>query len=132
MRQWTLKDRKRQACIARRDHPWTRSTGPRTRMGKNISKMNAMKHGYSSRLYRDLWRARRSYGKFIARCLPLFTFAELREHMKNEFELLQMLVAWQMPGLDGLYFSQRWLQRWLKKAVFETRRSYESALAAAF
>lgn len=126
MRTWTLKDRKRQACIARRDHPWTRSTGPRTHAGKNISKMNALKRGFHSKLYLDLWRARRSYNRFIGRCLPFFTFKQLRKHMINEFELLQMLAAWHMPGVGGLYFSRDWLRKWLKEVTKDTLYVYKS------
>jgi hypothetical protein len=45
MRKWTEKERKRQACIARRKRPWKASTGPKTVQGKERSKMNAWKTG---------------------------------------------------------------------------------------
>ena len=48
MRQWTLKERKRQACVMRRLRPWKKSTGPRTKAGKEKSKYNATKHGRRS------------------------------------------------------------------------------------
>lgn len=48
MRQWTLKERKRQACVMRRVRPWRGSTGPRTKAGKEASKYNATKHGNRS------------------------------------------------------------------------------------
>lgn len=30
---------------AKRNKPWSKATGPRTKQGKNRSKMNALKHG---------------------------------------------------------------------------------------
>jgi hypothetical protein len=45
MRVWTEKERKRQACIARRNKPWKNSTGPKTERGKERAKMNAWKTG---------------------------------------------------------------------------------------
>ncbi len=44
-RNWTEKERKKQAAIARRDHPWQKSTGPKTDPGKEAVKTNAIKHG---------------------------------------------------------------------------------------
>jgi DNA-binding PadR family transcriptional regulator len=35
-------------AAARRVRPWERSTGPRSEIGKNRSKMNAYKHGLRS------------------------------------------------------------------------------------
>lgn len=49
MRIWTEKDRKRQACIARRNKPWKHSTGPKTAAGKERAKYNSFMHGHYSR-----------------------------------------------------------------------------------
>jgi len=45
MRKWTEEDRKRQSALMRRLKPWKKSTGPRTKAGKEKSKYNAVKHG---------------------------------------------------------------------------------------
>lgn len=49
MPRWTAESRKKQAEIARKHKPWTRSTGPKTDAGKAKSALNATKHGYRSR-----------------------------------------------------------------------------------
>jgi hypothetical protein len=48
---WTPERRARQAAVARRDHPWRHSTGPRTDGGKARVAMNALRHGYCSRAW---------------------------------------------------------------------------------
>ena len=46
---WTLKRRQRQAELIHYWKPWKLSTGAKTLEGKEISKMNSVKHGgYSS------------------------------------------------------------------------------------
>ena len=42
---WTLERKKRQAEMIKSWQPWKQSTGARTEAGKEISKMNALKHG---------------------------------------------------------------------------------------
>jgi hypothetical protein len=42
---WTEERRKRQAEAIKRHKPWLKSTGPKTRKGKNRSRYNALKHG---------------------------------------------------------------------------------------
>lgn len=42
---WTLDRRRRQAAAIQRWKPWERATGPRTPLGKGISRMNAFKGG---------------------------------------------------------------------------------------
>lgn len=42
---WTVERRQRQAEIIQRWQPWKLSTGAKTQKGKEISKMNAVKHG---------------------------------------------------------------------------------------
>jgi hypothetical protein len=46
MRIWTEKERKKQACVARRNRPWKNSTGPKTAAGKYRSSRNALKSGF--------------------------------------------------------------------------------------
>lgn len=129
MRFWTEKHRKRQACIARRDHPWTRSTGPRTRAGKERSKHNALKHGYHSKIYRDLWHARRSYKRFIAKFLYFFEFERLRKHMIYEFELLSMIASFSFPSACEVKFTHNSLRSWLAKVKKETLYDYQTLLS---
>jgi hypothetical protein len=42
---WTMERRQRQAELIQRWKPWKLSTGARTEEGKEVSKMNAVKHG---------------------------------------------------------------------------------------
>lgn len=55
MRNWTPEERAKQADACRRNKPWTRSTGPKTRAGKARSRMNALKTGN----YTPHWKALR-------------------------------------------------------------------------
>ena len=45
MRRWTLEERARQAELIQRWQPWNQSTGAKTAEGRDVSKMNALKHG---------------------------------------------------------------------------------------
>lgn len=45
MRHWTKEERERQAELIQRWQPWKRSTGPKTKQGKEVAAMNALKHG---------------------------------------------------------------------------------------
>jgi hypothetical protein len=45
---WTLERRQRQAEMIQRWQPWKQSTGARTAEGRNVSKLNALKHGFYS------------------------------------------------------------------------------------
>jgi hypothetical protein len=42
---WTPERRERQAALIRDWRPWERSSGPKTDGGKEVSAMNARKHG---------------------------------------------------------------------------------------
>lgn len=60
MRHWTSEERKRQSALIRRWKPWKSSTGPKTEDGKEMSKMNAHKHGLRGqeiKRMRDLLKA---------------------------------------------------------------------------
>ncbi len=46
--EWTVERRQRQAELIQRWQPWKRSTGARTTEGRDVSKMNATKHGFYS------------------------------------------------------------------------------------
>ena len=45
-RTWTSAQREAAAERIRASKPWEKSTGPRTQTGKNVVKMNALKHGH--------------------------------------------------------------------------------------
>ena len=45
VRQWTEEERRKQAEAVKRWKPWEKSTGPKSRAGKDRAKMNALKHG---------------------------------------------------------------------------------------
>ncbi len=64
-RTWTEEQKKRQSLAIRRWQPWKDSTGPRTKRGKNQCKMNATKHGYRSRGFRELCEALRAQARFV-------------------------------------------------------------------
>ena len=42
---WTLERKQRQAELIQRWQPWKQSTGAKTEEGRNVSKLNALKHG---------------------------------------------------------------------------------------
>ena len=56
MRQWTLRERQRQAELIRGWQPWKHSTGAITPEGKAASKMNAMKDGAYSTETKNMQR----------------------------------------------------------------------------
>ncbi len=64
-RTWTEEQKKRQSEAIRRWKPWKDSTGPRTKRGKNRCKMNATKHGFRSRGFRELCEALRAQARFL-------------------------------------------------------------------
>ena len=71
---WSRLRRKRQACNARRNKPWTSSTGPRSAAGKAVSSMNALKHGRYARGWEELLLALRMNRAFI-RHVAAYTLA---------------------------------------------------------
>ena len=77
MRVWTEKERKRQACIARRNKPWKASTGPQTLEGKERSKMNAYKKGIYTADYKTIEYALKLHKEFM-KGVFLFHAAENR------------------------------------------------------
>ncbi len=54
---WTEERRRKQAEAIRRWQPWKKSTGPRTREGKETSSLNALKHGDRSRALAPYYHA---------------------------------------------------------------------------
>ena len=54
---WTPERRARQAELTRLLRPWLRATGPKTKAGKARVALNALRHGYRGRAWRE--RARR-------------------------------------------------------------------------
>jgi len=46
---WTPERRKLQSDILKKIKPWEKSTGPKTKEGKNVSSLNALKHGENSK-----------------------------------------------------------------------------------
>lgn len=83
MRQWTEKERKRQACAIRRTKPWKKSTGPKTPEGKERAKMNAFKSGMYTPEYKILRRALTLQAEFV-RGISLWAQAEDRMDMLRE------------------------------------------------
>lgn len=45
MRHWSLEERKRQSQLIQQWRPWQQSTGAKSVQGKEVSKLNAYKHG---------------------------------------------------------------------------------------
>lgn len=66
-RGWPPERRKAQAARIRRQKPWLKSTGPRTRAGKARVARNAYKHGFRSRDYRTLCALLRWQAQFVKR-----------------------------------------------------------------
>lgn len=64
-RQWTEEQKRKQAEAIRRWKPWEKSTGPRTKRGKNKCRLNAARHGFCSQGYRELCAALREQARFI-------------------------------------------------------------------
>ncbi len=65
---WTARRRKQQACNARRNKPWTKSTGPKSAKGKEAVRMNALKHGRraaSLKAFKEGLRLQREFLKHV-------------------------------------------------------------------
>lgn len=65
-RQWTEEERRKQSEAIKRWKPWKKSTGPRTKEGKEESKMNAFKHGGYMYEMEVLKHALRLHREFLA------------------------------------------------------------------
>ena len=58
---WTLERRQRQAELIQRWQPWKQSTGAITKEGRDVSKMNALKHGSYAAEAKEELKAIQSY-----------------------------------------------------------------------
>ncbi len=79
---WTEERRRKASENARKNKPWLKSTGPRTRAGKIRSCMNAFRHGERSI---DLEAARKALGHHRA-CAIVFCARYAR---KTQNELIK-------------------------------------------
>lgn len=78
MRKWTEEERRLQAERIREIRPWEKSTGPKTRDGKERSRMNAFKHGNRSEARRVINKALREQANFL-RGVAQYLAAEARQ-----------------------------------------------------
>ena len=65
MRQWTEEERKAQSEKMRGLKPWEKSTGPKSKEGKQRASLNALKHGMHSAAIRDLRRVLKLQKEFL-------------------------------------------------------------------
>jgi hypothetical protein len=84
MRQWTEKERKKQACVARRSKPWKNSTGPKTAQGKEKSKMNAFQTGHYAMNYKIIRHALLLNRAFVAHMLAWGEVTQRHENLLRE------------------------------------------------
>lgn len=71
MRPWTLEERQHQAQIIQKWQPW-KSAGVKTQAGKEISKMNAYKHGMRSAEMRKITQLISNQRKFLGKITNCF------------------------------------------------------------
>ena len=81
-RAWTDAQRAEQAAKLRARKIWLNSTGPRTEQGKSISRLNALKHGQSSRPVKNFMAQFRQYRAWLRLCWA--QRAKLAQIQKNE------------------------------------------------
>jgi len=62
---WTPERRKRQAEMIRNWKPWEHSTGAKTIEGKEVSKMNAFKHGLRGGDMRELMQVMKDQASLL-------------------------------------------------------------------
>jgi hypothetical protein len=108
---WTEAARAAAAERARRNQPWTRSTGPKTDIGKLVSRMNALKHGLRSRIreqpYRIIRERLRAIQRYI-RAVSLYVDFKARIARKKisdqrtelMLEALERNIAYHTPPPD--------------------------------
>ena len=64
-RKWTQERRKAQSARIKKQKPWLKATGPKTKEGKKHSANNSLKHGFRSQEYKDLLRLLKIQKDFI-------------------------------------------------------------------
>lgn len=62
---WTAERRAKHAQWMKDNKPWLKSTGPKTDAGKEMAKMNALKHGLRGADYREVLRLLKQQAAFI-------------------------------------------------------------------
>lgn len=84
---WTERRKKQQACAIRRHKPWEKSTGPKSKKGKEISSMNALKHGGRSISAKEMENVLRHNRAFL-KSVKLYMIADDAQ-MRKTNELLK-------------------------------------------
>ena len=98
-RNWTSDQRGNQSKLIMEQKPWEYSTGPKTMMGTYRSKMNALKHGFSTESLREFRKSSRRVGvrelenlcKELIKSIKKNDFEEvmtLSSHIDNKFSIL--------------------------------------------
>ncbi len=62
---WSEERRQKQRQRIKQNKPWLKSTGPRSKTGKENAKMNGLKHGLRSRAMKNLYAALRAQKHFV-------------------------------------------------------------------
>ncbi len=84
---WTEERRKKQADSIRKHKPWLKSTGPKSRAGKQSSSLNALKNGWRSCAGPHLLALMRINREFRRHC-ELYYLADALEIRKTN-ELIE-------------------------------------------
>src|SRR5688572_23948501 len=88
---WTPERRRAQAAAIRRWCPWTRSTGPRTALGKAVVAQNAYKHGGRCAVMRDIENLLRRHRYFLTNLRCRLLAQALKSPLHNTVPRLDSL-----------------------------------------